>query len=169
MPQTDTLIFRVALAGQSSTYREIEIEAEKSLYQLAKAINLAFDFAFDHAFGFYSGLTQASMLRKHPMYELFADMGDANPGVVGVKRTKVAQAFPEIGHKLLFLFDYGDEWHFLVTLKGRSRKAGRVRYPRLVASRGAAPEQYPAGDADEEGPTFGINPVTGEKFYFGKK
>ena len=48
------------------------------------------------------------MLRQHPMYELFADIGEANPGVLSVKKTKILRAFPAVGHTLLFLFDYGD-------------------------------------------------------------
>lgn len=168
MARNDTLIFRVALAGEPSIYRDIEIEANKSLYQLAKAINVAFDFDFDHCFGFYSGLIETSMRRKQPIYELFADIGEADPGVLSVKKTKVAQAFPALGHTMLFLFDYGDEWHFRVALKATGEKAARARYPRVVESRGEAPEQYPVVE-DEDGPTFGVNPATGEKIYFGKK
>jgi hypothetical protein len=76
MAQNDTLIIRAALEGEALIYRDIEIEATKSLYRLAEAIVSAFGFSFDHAFGFYSGLTDAAMMRKHPKYELFADMGE---------------------------------------------------------------------------------------------
>jgi hypothetical protein len=31
-----------------------------------------------------------------------------------VKRTAIAEAFPVAGHKMLFLFDYGDEWRLVV-------------------------------------------------------
>ncbi len=143
MAQNDTLVFRVALEGQPSSYRDIEIESGKSLYQFAKAINDAFGFDFDHAFGFYSGLTPATMMRKHPYYELFADMGESDSGALSVKRTKVAQAFPRTGHKMLFLFDYGDEWIFRITLRKAAQKIAKTRYPRVVASEGEAPEQYP--------------------------
>ncbi len=170
MPQNDTLIIRAALSRRTSIYRDIEIEASQSLYRLAEAIVAAFGFDFDHAFGFYSGLTHATMLRAQPKYELFADMGDADPGVLGVKKTKVAQAFPAIGHTMLFLFDYGDEWHFRVMLTRTATKIAKVRYPRIVATRGEAPEQYPDPDAsDEDAPTYGINLVTGEKIKLGGK
>jgi hypothetical protein len=168
MAQNVTQIFRVSLKGEPSIYRDIEIEASKSLYQLAKVINLAFDFDFDHCFGFYSGLTETSMRRKQPIYELFADMGEADPGVLSVKKTKVAQAFPALGHTMLFLFDYGDDWHFRVKLKATGTKARNVPYPRVVESRGAAPEQYPVIE-DDDRPRVGINLATGEKIYFGKK
>jgi hypothetical protein len=112
MAQNDTLIIRAALNGKAKIYRDIEVEPSKSLYRLAEAIVSAFGFDFDHCFGFYSGLTQATMMREHPMYELFTDMGGPTPGALGVKKTKVAQAFLAVGHTMMFLFDYGDEWHF---------------------------------------------------------
>ena len=164
MAQDATLIIRVALDGEASLYRDIEIEAAKSLYRLAEAIVSAFGFDFDHAFGFYSGLTDAKMRRVRPIYELFADMGEADAGVLGVKKTKIAQAFPQIGHSMLFLFDYGDEWRFRVTLTKMEKKVAKVRYPRIVATRGEAPEQYPDPDLDSEDvATYGINLATGEK------
>ena len=51
---SNTHIFRAQLRPR--VYRDIEIESTKSLYDLAAAIVQAFDFDFDHAFGFYSKL-----------------------------------------------------------------------------------------------------------------
>ena len=169
MTHNGTLIIRAALEGRRSIWREIEMEASGSLYSLAEAIVVAaFGFDFDHAFGFYSGLTPAKMMRQHPKYELFVDMGNAEPGAISVKKTSVAQAFPAIGHTMIMLFDYGDGWHFRVTLKEAAAKVAGVRYPRVVATRGEAPAQYPDCDEDgEDAPTFGINPLTGEKIIFG--
>jgi hypothetical protein len=165
MAQNRTLIIRAALAR--SIYRDIEIEASKSLYRLAEAIVEAFNFDFDHAFGFYSGMTAATMMRQHPRYELFADMGDAEDGVIGVKKTNVAQAFPAVGHTMAFLFDYGDNWHFRVKLLEIGTEAAKVRYSRVVATRGEAPAQYPDEDDLGDGePTYGVNPVTGQKIIF---
>ena len=170
MAQNDTLIIRAALAGTASIYREIEIEGSTSLYRLAEAIVAAFGFDFDHAFGFYSGLKPATMMRVHPRYELFVDMGDADPGVLSVKKTKIAQAFPSIGHTMLFLFDYGDDWLFRVRLEKTGKKAAKVRYPRIVATHGEAPEQYPdPDDFDEDIPHYGVNLATGEKIKIGKR
>ena len=163
MAQTDTLIIRAALEGKASIYREIEIEASKSLHKLAEAIVAAFGFDFDHAFGFYSGFTRSAMSAL-PRYELFADMGERESGVLGVKKVNVAQAFPAIGHTMLFLFDYGDEWHFRVRLKETGNKTAKVRYPRVVPTRGEAPKQYPdPEDFAEDTAAYGINLATGER------
>jgi hypothetical protein len=169
MAGTDTFTFRAALKGRASIYRDIELDPAKSLYVLAEAIVSSFNFDFDHAFGFYTGLTPAKIHKTFSKYELFADMGDADPWVLGVKKTRILQAFPEVGHTMLFLFDYGDDWLFRVTLRTIGTKSAKARYPRIVATRGEAPAQYPDADDDpNEKPTFGINPLTGEKIRFEK-
>jgi hypothetical protein len=146
MKSGDTFVLRAALEGEPSIYRDIEIEPSKSLYVLARSIVKAFGFDFDHAFGFYSGLTPARLMKAYPRYELFADMGDADAGVLGVKKTVISQAFPALGHTMVFLFDYGDEWHFRVKLKATGTKLAKVRYPRVIETRGDAPPQYPDTD-----------------------
>lgn len=45
-----------------------------------------------------------------------------------------------------FLFDYGDEWEFLVELVDRKPKQPKVRLRRLLTSAGEAPVRYPDPD-----------------------
>ncbi len=145
MPSTSTHIFRIRL--RPKIYRDIEIESSRSLYDLAAAIVRAFDFDFDHAFGFYSKL--GDYVFDSPVrYELFADL-DGGSESRSVKRTKVAQAFPDLGSKMQFLFDYGDEWRFRVEVIGLGEKTPKTRYPKILKTVGEAPPQYP--DPDEEG------------------
>jgi hypothetical protein len=147
MAETDALVFRVSL--EPNMYRDIEVAGRATLYALAEAIVTSFDFDFDHAFGFYSKLT-GGFLNSPRRYELFADMGEAEAGSKGVKRTPVTEAFPKVGAKMLFLFDYGDEWLFAVELVERRPRQAKVKLPRVVASIGEAPEQYPQFDEDDE-------------------
>lgn len=130
-------------------YRDIEIEGSRSLADLAEAITAAFDFSFDHAFGFYSDLKNPYG-QSGERYELFADMEDGDSDAGSVKRTKVAQVFGTPGKKMLFLFDYGDEWRFQVELRALGEKMPKMRYPRLVATTGEAPPQYPSVEDEEE-------------------
>jgi hypothetical protein len=148
MAGSETRVFRASLDGAPEIYRDIEIEGTKSLYGLAQAIVGAFGFDFDHAFGFCTGTNARTMMRTNPRYELFADMGEESDAR-SVKKTKIAEAFPEVGRTMKFLFDYGDDWLFRIKLIGSSQKAAKVRYPRILASKGEAPEQYP--DFDSEG------------------
>jgi Plasmid pRiA4b ORF-3-like protein len=171
MISSEPFVLRAALDGQKSIHRDIEIESSMSLYRMVEVLVKAFDFDFDHAFGFYSGLTPAKLTRVDARYELFADMGEADPSAFSVKKTKVSQAFPAIGHTLLFLFDYGDEWRFRVSLKETGTKQPKVRYPRVVTIRGIVPPQYPDPDEeiDDGGERYGVNPLTGEAIKFGKR
>jgi Plasmid pRiA4b ORF-3-like protein len=142
MAESGTQVFRVSL--NPKLYREIEIANSKKLYDLADAIVAAFGFDFDHPFGFYS-LLKGNVLRSPIKYELFADMDDIGEesDAGSVERTRIPEVFPEIGHKMTFLFDYGDNWEFRVELIGENAKERGAKYPRVVKKVGTAPEQYP--------------------------
>ena len=149
MAASGTRVFRVALRDRPSVRRDIEIGSAEALAKLAEGIVRAFDFAFDHAFGFYAETQGRSVMRGRPAYELFADMDEATE-TRSVRKTKVAEAFPEVGHAMAFLFDYGDEWLFRVELTALGRKEPKARYPRVLAKAGPSPVQYPDPE-DEEG------------------
>lgn len=147
MTEPISLVFRASL--EPGVYRDVEIADTSSLYDLAEAIVGSFNFDFDHPFGFYDKLTgniHASRVR----YEVFADIGESEPGSIGVERTRATEAFPSDGAKMRFLFDYGDEWLFLVELIRRAPTEPGVNLPRVLAATGEAPEQYPAFDDDPE-------------------
>ena len=145
MADIETWILRASLTAK--VYRDIEIDGMSTLYVLAEAITRAFDFDFDHAFGFYDKL-KGSIYQSAIRYELFVDMGESDGEARSVKRTRVADAFPSVGSKMRFLFDYGDEWIFLVACVKQKPKEPKVKLPRLLVSSGEAPPQYPDPDAE---------------------
>jgi len=127
--------------------RKIKISGSKSLYEFARIINKAFGFSFDHAFGFYD--TFGNLRDAKKAYELFVDAGEeASPGAQGVKKTKISQVFVNRGEKILFLFDYGDEWRFSVELKEIRRTEEKESDPVILESTGKAPKQYPPCEGD---------------------
>jgi hypothetical protein len=143
------MTFKVALRGDPEIHRIIEIQDDDTLYNFAALISKAFDFFFDHAFGFYSSLDDPYE-EQQKRFELFTDMGDGNPGALGVKEPPVAEAFPQIGAKMLYLFDYGDEWHFILELvEAREIEEPpapikmRRKHRKIVKRVGIAPPQYP--------------------------
>lgn len=145
-----TIILRVSIIddyGDTDCWREIEVAAASTLSKLAEGIVEAFGFDFDHAFGFYGELGRRYM-KSAEKYELFVDMGEGDGRAKGVRRTKVGGVFREVGIRMQFVFDYGDEWRFLVEVTGTGDRVKGRRYPRLVDAHGKAPEQYP--DWDEE-------------------
>jgi len=115
-----TLIFKTQFLHAKKIQREIEVPAEFSLYDLASAVVAAYDFNFDHAFGFFRKITEHWDFRDTEKYELFADLEDQGIEPVdagSVKKTKVSRVWKDPKDQMLFLFDYGDEWAGLLRLK----------------------------------------------------
>ena len=140
-----THILRASL--KPKLYRDVEIDSSASLAALAEAITGAFEFDFDHAYGFY-GKLDGDYQGSPEKYELFADMEHTDSDAASVQKTAVSKAFAKAGKKMLFLFDYGDGWRFTVELVKLGEKKPGTRYPRLVGTSGDAPEQYPDMDDD---------------------
>jgi len=138
MVEAQTHVFHASLSPR--LYRDFEILSAKKLYDLAGAIVQFFGFDFDHAFGFYSKLT-GRIFDSPVKYELFADMEESNAR--SVKRALIVDAFPKVGTKMTFLYDYGDNWQFRIEVIGQNQKAPGVSYPRPLKAIGKGPEQYP--------------------------
>lgn len=132
---------------KESSYRVLAVPESFTLYRLAESIVDSFNFYFDHCFGFYGNIEKWS--ESEEGYELFADIGEESE-FKGVKNTKVSKVFSEIGKKMLFLFDYGDEWIFIIELKGVESPKEYVKYPAVVESVGYDPQQYPPVDEKDE-------------------
>lgn len=140
-----TYLFKTRLFREKGIAREIEVMDGISLYKLAEAIVGAYGFDFDHAFGFFSAIGERYLDSKKK-YELFADLEDDDiepTGAASVKKTKISAVWKHIGDTMLFLFDYGDEWLFVVELAGYGAREPKVKYPRVTTRTGKAPEQYP--------------------------
>lgn len=148
-PALKYFIFNVWISGsggaddfKSNILRKIQIPGTKSLYSFARTITQAFEFYFDHCFGFYDNFERTHDSKK--AYELFTDIGeDPTPGAKSVKSTKIAQAFKNPGDKMLFLFDYGDGWRFAVKLKEIRQSENQGSKPVILEKTGKAPLQYP--------------------------
>jgi len=145
MADSETFVFRAAF--EPNIYRDFEIADTSNLYALAQTIVGSFDFDFDHAFGFYSKL-KGNIFDSPVRYELFVDLGEGEGEARSVKRTRIVEAFPSVGAKMRFLFDYGDGWEFQVELVKRKPKEPKVKLPRLLITSGESPTQYPDPEDD---------------------
>ena len=141
-----TYIFKTNFLHDKKIVREIEIPENINLYKFAEAIIGAYDFDFDHAFGFFSKITTNWQLAESDkMYELFADLEDEGiepTGAGSVQKTKISEVWKSIGDKMMFLFDYGDDWRWIVTLAGFGETERNIKYPRITKKTGKAPKQY---------------------------
>ena len=140
-----TYTFRVRILGGlyappdgGQIWRELELTGGQTLGDLGEAIPLAFGFDDPHLWSFF--------LSRKPWdgateYARSPSPDDGRPALAA-DRLRIRDALA--GKEFLFLFDYGDEWHFGVRLVCTSTApAPDAQYPRVVASRGQAPPQYP--------------------------
>lgn len=119
--------------------RNIAVRDDATLYDLAAATLGSFDFDMDHAFGFYDNLKNWTISQTG--YELFADMGEKGR-FAGVKRARVSKVFHTPKQKMLLLFDYGDEWRFVVQYIKEIDVPAKGELPIVLSSKGQAPSQY---------------------------
>lgn len=123
----------------------VAVAGSVSLYGLAKTLIHALGFQFDHAFGFYGDLKNPYDSRIK--YTLFADTGERDDGEPGVQKTPVSDVFT-VGKKMLFSFDYGDEWLFPVTCTEFQDASSRRKIRRVLSTKGNPPVQYPPCEED---------------------
>jgi hypothetical protein len=152
-PAAHTCIFRVRILGgfyappdASGVWREVEVRADQTLADLGGLIPPAFGFDDDHLWSFFlSGKPwdRASEYARVPDPDLISGARKR-----GADRLRVRDA--PAGREFLFLFDYGDEWHFGVRLARTGEVQPGARYPRVLAAKGEAPPQYPELEDEEE-------------------
>ncbi len=125
---------------------ELAIDGELSLYDLAAFIIKTVKFDFDHAFEFGDNVKNPYQSKK--TYSLFADMGEeVKETDIGVKNTPISKVFRP-RRKMIFLFDYGDEWLFLLTCRKVQESDHKKGYKKAHSKIGQPPVQYPAEPND---------------------
>ncbi len=159
LPMAKEYVFKITMDGfdNRKLWRKVAVKDSTTLYRLAGVILGAFDFDRDHCFGFYSE-TKRNMYDSDRVYEYFVDVVEEDgedddfgvtPGALGTKKTKVSEAWKEPKDAMLFYFDYGDNWRFFVRLESVGAILPKEKYPRVLESKGDAPEQYPDAEEDE--------------------
>ena len=128
-----------------ANYKILEVSANMTLYKFAEVIVKRFGFYFDHPFGFYDNLNDP--FKSKVIYELFTDLDDVEhiPGARGVQKYFFVSDLFENRKKMLFLFDYGDTWEFILDMLDDSQHVLDVpkNYYKVYESHGEDPEQYP--------------------------
>lgn len=126
-----TYVFKVAL--RNNLWRRIEISAKQTLLDLHYAIQRAYRFDNDHLYSFFMDGKAWSRERFTSPYD------DRGPHVDEVQIGGVGLSE---GQRILYLFDYGDEWRFQVTLEEIRKVGPKPRRPKVVEEKGKAPAQY---------------------------
>ncbi len=130
-------LFKVALAG--SVWRKIKLSANHTLHDLHQAIQGAYGFADDHLYAFFMDGKPYSQQRINSPGSERGPYAD---------RALIGQLGLSLGGQFLYLFDFGDEWRFRISLEEIYETEEPLAGPELVAGKGRAPEQYPDYSAD---------------------
>ena len=126
-----TYVFRVSLWQE--IWRQIAIPAKLTLDDLAYTILNAYEFDHDHLWRFsYRG---RSGLWKHVNHS-YMDEGPWTDEV------RIGDVPLRVGQTMIYLFDFGDQWEFDVTLERIDPPDASVQAPIVLGARGEAPEQY---------------------------
>jgi len=145
LPQTETLpigatfVFEARLVGARGVSASVAVGAHEHLTALHEAVQQAFGWADDHLYSFWLdgefwGDDTAEFVRP--------DAPDTEQQTADIPLAELALSD---GAKLAYVFDYGDEWRVMLTLKARVDQAAGA-YPRVIERRGTAPPQYPPLD-----------------------
>jgi hypothetical protein len=153
-PEPPIYTFRARILGgyyapskATAVWREIEIAANQTLADLGDALPLAFDFDDPHRWSFFLSGRAWDRASEYALQSAGGGPSSRSAGRVQIRDVPL----PGVAGKkeFLFLFDYGDEWHFGVKLRRVSAQVEPgAQYPRLAASHGAAPPQYPNAEDD---------------------
>jgi len=133
-----TYIFKVKLKYDKSTWWKIEILPNQTLHDLHEEIIHAVDFDFDHMYIFCMDNKQWASEVEY--CDPRCDFGiSAHEITIGELNLKSKQKF-------LYIYDFGANWVFEIDYVGNGEKDGAGDYPRIIASKGEAPEQYPTSE-----------------------
>lgn len=125
-------------------YRHLHFPGSFTLEDLADMILTAFDFDNDHLHAFFMDGKPYSHAESY--YSRYADEPGTPTNKIKVQALELSEK-----QKFLFVFDFGDDWHFYCEVK----KIGDIpeKAPYISDIVGEAPEQYPDYDDYEEEPS----------------
>lgn len=126
----------ILLVSLGPIWRQIAIPAENSLDTLASTILNAVSFDHDHLYLFSYQNRYGGLERVHHPYM------DEGPWTSEVS---VGDVPLQIGQTMTFLFDFGDQWEFDVTLEQVDSDMD-IKRATILEEHGDPPEQYPTWD-----------------------
>ncbi len=151
-PEPPIYTFRVRILDgpypppdEQEIWREIQVAANQTLEDLGYAIPDAFDFDDPHLWSFFLSGKPWDRTTEYALDTTPDPWGGEAPKAAGRLRIRDVPLRGKKGNReFLFIFDYGDEWHFGVKfMRADDAVEPGASYPRVAASQGAAPPQYP--------------------------
>lgn len=128
-------IFDAELANARGVSARLAIGAEQHLTGLHDAIQEAFGWLDDHLYSFW---LDGKFWGSKESEFITPDTPDHGVATADVPLAELALA---PGAKIAYVFDFGDEWRVMLTLREQTNPDGQA-YPRVLERKGSAPPQY---------------------------
>lgn len=127
-----TYILKIAI--RPNCWRRIRLSSHFTLYHLHETIQHVFEFGDDHLYAFFlDGIRWSAKRAFYPP--------DADDTPV-VTEAHLGELDLSVGQTFLYLFDFGDEWEFAVTVEDIQPIDTRKSKPQVLESKGGSPKQY---------------------------
>jgi Plasmid pRiA4b ORF-3-like protein len=139
----EVYVFRAVLVGFRSVSRKLAVRGDKTLADLHRLLQVAFDWDDDHLYAFWP----SGKFWDRESGEGFGRPGFCRDSGDRSARIRLDRLRLEVGQSLAYVFDFGDEWRVRLKLVD-VRETGGAPATAILDSRGAAPPQYVW---DEEG------------------
>ncbi|MBV8734307.1 MAG: hypothetical protein JO120_05960, partial [Solirubrobacterales bacterium] len=128
-------VFQAKLLNVSGVSARVAVAGHEHLTALHDAIQQAFNWEDDHLYSFWLNGEFWSREGEELVRPGTPDT-DSQTADVAVDAFRL-----KIGSRIAYVFDYGDEWRVMLTLRERVDAGDGI--PRVSARRGTAPPQYP--------------------------
>jgi hypothetical protein len=130
--------------------RTIEIRGDQTLRDLHQTIFTAFDREDEHLYEFQFGTRPMDPKCVRYVLPAMASGDDGGPRIGGlVHKTTLASLPLKVGDRFGYWFDFGDDWWHQINVEKIEKRQPEGVYPRLIASEGESPPQYPDFDEAE--------------------
>ena len=129
---------RVILDTKDNVFRDIEIRDKQTLFTLYKGIMSAFSLQGEELASFYLSDQEWSQGKEIPL----ESMDETNEDET-MADFHIHEVLPEVGARLLFVYDYMDMWAFYVEVISIEDKKAVLNYPLTVYRFGAMPLKAP--------------------------
>jgi hypothetical protein len=134
---------KVSLSGfRPAVWRRVLMPASASLGLLHHVIQIVMAWDDDHLHAF----TVDGMRYSDPSYNL-DDHGDEDA-------VRLAKALPRAGTRMVYLYDFGDDWRHDIVLEAILDHDDSTAYPTCVSGRGDAPVEHWDPELPEESAPF---------------
>jgi len=129
---------RVILDTKDDVFRDIEVRDKQTLFTLYKGIMSAFSLPGEELASFYESDGQWSQGREIPLESMNEEQADET-----MADFYIQEAFPQVGSRMIFVYDYMEMWTFFVEVMGIEDKKAVLNYPLTVYRYGIVPLKAP--------------------------